>query len=122
MKKEKLWLRIPITLAWLCLLFSSVFLWIPMISVIYQGNVYFVSAEKYEAFKSSLAKDSYGIEKLEVTNDGGKLVSFKVYGKESFLGTYGTRNEQGSSVIVIDCMILVGCCVLAFASAWSWGK
>jgi hypothetical protein len=122
MKKEKLWLRIPITLVWLCLLLSSVFLWVPSISVIYQGNVYFDSTEKYEAFKSSLAKDSYGIEKLEVVNDGGKLVSFKVYVPRNDSFPYGTRNEQGSSVIVIDCMILVGCCMLAFASAWTWGK
>jgi hypothetical protein len=122
MKKEKLWLRIPITLVWLCLILFSVFLWIPSINVIYQGNVYFDSAEKYEAFKSSLANDKYGIDKLEVTNDGGKLVSFKVYAPRNDSFPYGTRNDQGGSIIVIDCMILMGCCALAFVSAWSWGK
>jgi hypothetical protein len=87
---------------------------------IYQGNVYFDSAEKYEAFKSSLANDKYTIDKLEVTDDGGKLVSFKVYvpGDTSF--PYGTRNDQGVSKIIVDCLVLFGCCALAFASAWAW--
>lgn len=123
MKKEKLWLRIPITLVWLCLFFSSVFLWIPLISVVYHGNIYFDNAEKYEVFKSSLANDKYTIDKLEVTDDGGKLVSFKVYvprNDSSF--PYGTADDQRVPIFVLDCMILIGCCLLAFASAWSWGK
>jgi len=122
MKKDKLWLRILITLIWLGVLLSCVFLWIPRIDAVYRGNVYFDSAEKYEVFKSNLANDKYSIDKLEVTDDGGKLVSFKVYvpRSESFL--YGTRDDQGSAIVVIDCMLLLSCCAMAFASAWSWGK
>lgn len=122
MKKEKLWLRIPVTLIWLSLLFAIVFLWVPLIPVAYHGNVYLDSAEKYETFKESLANDKYNIDTLQVTDDGGKLVNFVVYVPSDVSFPYGTRNDQGVAIIALNIVIAIGCCLLAFASAWSWGK
>ena len=94
----------------------------PSLYVVYHGNVYFDSVEKYESFKGSLANDGYNINELKVTDDGGKLVSFQVRIPRSESFPYGTRNDQFTEIAVIDCMILLGCCALGFASAWSWGQ
>ena len=114
--------RILITLAWLGLLFVSVFVWIPSMNVIYHGNVYFDSAEKYETFKGALANDRYILERLVVTDDGGKLVSFKIDVPREDSFPYGTRDEKSSEKIVSDCAIILGCLIGAFLSAWCWGK
>lgn len=122
MKKEKLWLRIPITLAWLCFALWCICVWIPGMSVIYQGNLYFDNPSGYESFKGALANDRYSIEKLEVVDDGGKLVSFKVYVPRETSFPYGTRDDQTAGIIVCDVLIFVACGAFALATGWTWGK
>ncbi len=122
MKKNKLWLRILITVIWAGIASAVIFgIFIPNTPVRYSGNIYLTDSQSYEAFKKSLADSRYSINELTVVNDGSYLVSFDIQvPKETFLD-YGIRNEWSTTgVVVISCLLYCLFGFGAFLSAWIW--